>query len=249
MLRSFAVAAVVPLLSGVAIFGAKAFAQQLQPTWSRAASVLDKSCSPSAPKFLSPDHRITIELRCAPRKGYDAFYSLRLLARKKQIAEFALPIGAQEIVWSPDSHAFFLNGGATEHTGFFVKLYTIDEDELREHDVTSRAQRDMVAAFPPCKAANFEDDCRQTETDPKYNISGLAWAPDSKAIFVFAEIPCLNEYGGIRCQSRGYEIEVASGQILKRLSAQQVKQQWQSMAAWEINVPDPPRYGPAQETP
>lgn len=241
MPRAQTIVATLPLLLCAAM--PDAHAQQQQPTWSRAASVLDKSCSRNAAKFLSPDRHLMVEVRCTQRRGYDPIYSLRLQLRKKLIAEFALPIGAQEIVWSPDSHAFFLNGGQSASAGFFVKLYTIDDDtELREHDVTSLAQHDMVHAFPPCKAANLGDDCKQIESNPEYNMSGLGFTPDSKAIFIFAEIPCSSSYGGIMCQIRGYEVDIASGQILQRLSPQQVKLHWQRMAMWDINLPDPPVY-------
>ena len=242
MLGAQVIAATFSLVSCFAMLCGEASAQQ--STWSRAASVLDLSCAPTAPKFLSPDQHFMAEVRCSLHHAGDPTYSLRLHAGKKQIAELPLAEGTQEIVWSPDSHAFFLNGGETAVAEFFVKVYTIDEQgRVLEHNVTSSAQRDMVDAFPPCKGANHDDDCKRIEDNPKYNMSGLAWTPDSKAIFVFAEIPCSILYGAIKCQARGYEIDVASGQILERLSAQQVKQRWQALAAWDIKVPDPPVYG------
>lgn len=216
-----------------------------QPLWSRAASVLDTSCSRSAPGFSSPDRRITAEVRCTSHNVGNPTVSLRLHAGRKQIAELPLSPGTHEIVWSPDSRAFFLNGEKTAYEGFFVKLYTIDEHGVvREHDVTSQAQRDMAETFPPCKAADHDDDCKRTEENPRFNMSGLGFTPDSKIIFVYAEIPCIKEYGGIMCQTRGYEVDIASGQILQRLSAQQVQLHWQRMAAWDIEVPGPPRYDP-----
>lgn len=241
MLRTLAIAATLPMLVCATTHNDEASAQQ--PKWSRAASVLDTSCLPATPKLLSPDRHLTLEVRCTSRNGGDPFYSLRLHAGRKLIAELPLSDNTNEIVWSPDSHSFFLNGATLPSSGFFVKVYTIDDQtRIYEHDVTSSAQRDMVEAFPPCKAANHGDDCKHIEDNPKYNMSGLGFTPDSKAIFVFAEIPCINWYGGIMCQSRGYEIDVASGQILQRLSAPQVKLHWQRMAMWDINVPDPPAY-------
>ena len=78
--------------------------------------------------------------------------------------------------------------------------------------------------------------------------SGLGWTEDSSAVYVFAEVPCSSSYGGIMCQVLGYELNVHSGRILKRLSAQQVKQEWAQFAAWDIRVPDPPKYGAAHVT-
>jgi hypothetical protein len=245
MLRTCVIAAALPVLGCIAMLVGEASAQQ--PSWSRAGSVLDKSCAPTAPKLSSPGRHITAEVRCSSHNGGVPAYSLRLHAGRKQVAEFALPAGATEIVWSPDSHWFFLNGEELPDLGVFVKLYSIDEQAgVREHDVTSLAQRDMVEAFPPCKAANHDDECRRIESNPQFNISALGFTPDSKIIFLFAEIPCTSEYGGIKCQIRGYEIDLASGQILQRLSAQQVQLHWQRMAMWDITVPDPPVYDAPQ---
>jgi hypothetical protein len=244
MPRTRHIVATLPLLSCIVLLGAEAPEQAIaqQPIWSRTATVLDMSCSPAAPKLLSPDRHLTLDVRCDVRTT-DSPYLLRVHAGKKQIAELAIPEGAHEIVWSPDSHAFLLNGGETAIAGFFVKAYTIDEHAgVHEHNVTASAQRDMVDAFPACKAAQHNDDCKRIESDPEFNMSGLGWTADSKAIFVFAEVPCSSSYGGIMCQARGYEIDVASGQILQRLSAEQAKRNWQAMAAWSINVPNPPVY-------
>lgn len=239
MLSARAIVALLPLLSCSMMPGGEASAQQ--PIWARAASVLDMSCSPTASKLISPDRHITVDVRCDIRNATDSPYLLRLHSGKKQIAELPIPEGAREIVWSPDSHAFFLNGEDTAYSGFFVKLFTIDaQATVHEHNVTSLAQRDMLDAFPPCKLADHDADCKPIESNPEYNMSGLGWTADSKAIFVFAEVPCNSSYGGIMCQSRGYEIDAATGQILQRLSPDQVKQHWQSMAAWEIKVPNPP---------
>lgn len=240
MLHAPAITA-LPLLSCIVMLGGEAVAQQ--PMWSRVASVLDMSCAPTAAKLSSPDRHITVDVLCDIRSATDSPYLLRVRAGKKQIAELPIPENTHEIVWSPDSRSFFVDGGQSADTGLFVKAYTIEgETGVREHNVTTLAQRDMVDTFPPCKAANHDPDCSLIETDPEYNMTGLGWTPDSKAIFVFAQVPCRSLYGGIMCQARGYEIEVASGQILQRLSAQQVKQQWQTMAVWNIRIPDPPAY-------
>ena len=247
MLRARAIVGMLPLLGCIVMLGTRTSAQvpnAEQPKWSRAASVLDTSCTPAAAKLLSPDRRFTVDVQCDVHNATDSPYLLRLRAGKKQIAELVIPESAHEIVWSPDSHAFFLDGGESADFGFFVRVYTIDDQAgVREHDVTSSARRDMVDAFPPCKAANHAEDCKRIESNPEYNMSGLGWTADSEAIFILSAVPCTGSYGGIMCQVRGYEINVADGQIVQRLSAQQVKQHWQAMAAWNISVPDPPEFG------
>jgi hypothetical protein len=221
-----------------------------KPIWSRAASVLDKSCGAKSEKLLSPDRHSAIDIRCTLHKGDDPIYSLRIRTGTKGVFELPLPDGAHEIVWSPDSQSFFANGGESAYAAFFVKVYTVNEQTgVHELNITSLAQRDMLVTFPPCKAWNRDHDlCKQTEHNPEFNMSALGWTPDSKAIFVFAEVPCSSSYGGIMCQVRGYQIAVPNGRILQRLSAQQVKQQWQTMAAWLIRVPESPKYGAAHVT-
>jgi hypothetical protein len=59
-----------------------------------------------------------------------------------------------------------------------------------------------------------------------------------------AEVPSNSEYGGIMGQLEGYEIDSASGRILKRLSATQMKARWQSEMAFTMTIPEPAIYGP-----
>jgi hypothetical protein len=110
--------------------------------------------------------------------------------------------------------------------------------------ITVQAEKDMVVAFPPCKAANRDETaCISEARDPQWNMSGVGWSSDSKSIFVFGEVPCSSSHGGIMCQVMGYRVDAANGTILKRLSARQVKAQWAGMMGWQMHVPDPPVYG------
>ena len=103
----------------------------------------------------------------------------------------------------------------------------------------------MVASFPPCKAQNLDrTECMRIEDNPEFNMSGVAWSRGSSVIDVLAEVPCSSFYGGIMCQVLGYEIEVNTGTILKRLTAGQVGHVWQQSLAWKLRLPDPPVYSP-----
>jgi hypothetical protein len=158
--------------------------------------------------------------------------------------------GAEEVLWAPNSKSFLVNGGQTAIAGFFVDVYQIlDSGRVAVRAVTNAAQRDMVRSFPPCKALySDEKECAEFARNPEYNMSGLGWSDDSSAVYVFAEVPPSSRYGGIMGQVLGYELSIPDGHILKRFSAKQAKQEWGTLAAWRIRIPEPPEYGPAQAT-
>jgi hypothetical protein len=57
---------------------------------------------------------------------------------------------------------------------------------------------------------------------------------------VMTEIPCSSRFGGIMCQILGYEIEVPSGEILRRMEPKEFERRWQHSMAWKFWIPDPP---------
>lgn len=220
-----------------------------RPTWATNAVALDLRCASSSLLIKSPDQRSSVEIVCEPRQRDDPTYAMRVQDFAGRSFTVPLDNGAHEILWSPDSKAFFINGGTSAYAGFFVTVYRLNQASgLHREIITNQAQHDMVARFPPCKASNHDDDaCRQTAADPQFNMSGIAWTRDSSAIDVFAEIPCSSSYGGIMCQVLGYELSVPSGRILRRFTAPEMKRLWQPMMAWKMTVPDPPRYGPSRQ--
>ena len=176
---------------------------------------------------------------------------LRITSRTSRVQEVDLEDKTddmwrpEELLWSPDSKAFFINGSSSAYAGFAVFVYELRPDGVVALEVTRAAQRDMVATFPPCKAAYRDPEfCKALETSSYYNMSGLAWTRGSSAIAVFAEIPCSGSYGGIGCQVMGYEVAIPSGRILRRLTARETKKRWQSSMAWNMSIPGPPAYGP-----
>lgn len=65
---------------------------------------------------------------------------------------------------------------------------------------------------------------------------------NASTILVMAEIPCDSLFGGIACQVKGYELEVPTGRILRRLDPKELNFEWQKSMAWNFRIPDPPRY-------
>jgi len=249
-------------LAGVSfLFGA-------EPTWARKATAFPSECDPSSAQgearnptprgALSPPIASCKRLRIPAPDGkssvevdYRAFGEsrhayLRLITPGRGTREAALPDGFQDIdlLWAPDSKAFFVNGGnGGGYWGLWVYVYRVDDAKLSPINITHQAQRDMVRAFPPCKATYLDKKtCTAMESEPEYNMTGIDWVRDSSTVVVMAEVPCTSSYGGIMCQVMGYELEVPTGRILKKMTAQQLRANWQQSMAWKLRVPEPPDY-------
>ena len=226
-------------------------AVQYQPIWVKDAVVFHPPCpdNGSGQRIESPDRRSAVEIHCRITTDGDPAFYLNVKLPGGKTKPVHLHEGANEVLWSPDSKAFFVDGGTSATWGFFVAVYKIEGSSLRKLNVTRLAQRDMVRAFPPCKAYNRDPQlCRRIEAKPGYNMSGIGWVRSSAAVIVMAEVPCSGEYGGIMCQVQGYELDASSGTILKRMSATELKKQWQGKMAWDMRIPDPPAYGPPCQT-
>ena len=171
-------------------------------------------------------------------------YSLELQILNGHVYHLSLTPGAEEVLWAPDSKAFFVNGGESAYGGFYVLVYVLgDEGPPRKLDITQAAQRDMVNSFPPCRALYHDPKlCHMMSANPEYNMSGIKWDKASSAIYVFAEVPPSSSYGGIMGQVLGYQLGLPDGRVLQKFSAQQVSRQWSSFMAWRMHIPDPPAY-------
>ena len=220
-------------------------------------------------RIPSPNGKSSVEVRY--RKGSASADDLLLHAYLRVTTAGAatrtapLPEGFQNIdlLWSPDSSAFFIsgnNGGA--YWGNWVYAYVVNDSKLEPIDIAKKAQHDMLKEFPACKAAHPNggdargceeasrpvhdvETCFRKEADPRYdpeyNMTGVAWV-NASTILVMAEVPCSSSYGGIMCQVLGYELDVPTGRILKRIDAKQLKKEWQKSMAWNFRIPEPPRY-------
>ena len=224
-----------------------------KPTWAKKSRAFPSECRERSDfakcrplRIPSPDGKSVVAVSYLEKGDLrEAF--LRVATSDGRVRETAPPWGFQDLdlLWSPDSRAFFLNGGnGGGYWGFFVYVFRLDDPKLEPVDVTQEARGDMLRLFPPCKAAGIEQTtCKQIEADPQdLNRSGIDWVRDSSAIAVMVEVPCSGTHGGIMCQVMGYELEVPTGRILKRMDARQLKMRWQSSMAFKLSIPDPPRY-------
>jgi len=156
----------------------------------------------------------------------------------------------QELLWSPDSKAFVINGSESAYAGDAFLVVHVFADRVVATDVSSAAQRDMVRSFPPCKARGMDESvCRPLEVAPEYNMSAIAWRGGSARVVAIAEIPCGSYYGGIMCQVMGYEVDATTGGVLRRMNAEELKRRYQAQMAWDLRIPARPQYRRPQYRP
>jgi hypothetical protein len=271
------------LVAVLASFALASSAFATEPTWAKKGVAFPEQCTGYGSfkfedckpiRIPSPDRRSSVEVsyRRVDLTTNDHILQafLRVTTPAKGTREAALPEGFQKIdlLWSPNSKAFFVNGGnGGAYWGFWAYVYFAD-DPANPRDITKDAQRDMLKEFPRCKAAfpngvdptgcmkisqpTDAETCMETEADPKYdpeyNMTGIDWV-NSSTVLVMAEVPCSSSNGGIMCQIMGYELQVPTGRILKRIDAEHLKLEWQKSMAWSFRVPDPPIYCSTSESP
>ena len=220
------------------------------PIWSKSGVRLPAGCEASRDVQLvqSPRGHTVVEVHCGGRHASGKIM-LRVRTQTKAPVDALLdtPEGSiwrpEEVVWAPDASAFIINGSENAYAGFDFVVVDIRRVPIVAVSVTAAAQRDMVASYPPCRAAAVEpDDCRRITAHPEFNMSAIAWTRGAKAVVIFAEVPCSSSYGGIMCQVMGYELEVATGRILSRMTPRELKRRFQSRMAWPMRIPDAPVY-------
>lgn len=213
-----------------------------KPNWIRHATSFPGQCQSSCPtvRVVAPDKSTSVEVLYQDGGAY-----LRVNRPGKPPREihdvFTSP--HNDLLWSPDSKAFFVDAGEGMTSPSFVQVYLLDDEQLRAIDVTHLAEQDMVQTFPPCKALFLDPStCRRIESEPEYNMRAITWSDNSSTLVVLAQVPCTSNYGGISCQSMGYEVEVPSGKILKRLQPAEFKKTYQKFMEQKYDVPIPPQY-------
>jgi hypothetical protein len=110
--------------------------------------------------------------------------------------------------------------------------------------ITNDVEQDMARSFPPCEAKDPISICAELAADPNGYIAvvDLDWIRNSSEIVLMAEVPCSSSMGGIMCQILGYEIEVPSGKILRRMEAKEFARRWQHSMAWRLDDIGPPEF-------
>jgi hypothetical protein len=228
------------LIAALLLLPAIAFASK--PNWIRRATGFAGQCPAScAPvRVMAPDKTTTVEVLYQDGSAY-----LRVTQHGQAAREihdvFTSP--HNDLLWAPDSKAFLVDAGEGMTSPSFVQLYVLDDPQLRAVDITHDIEHDMVNTFPPCKALFLDPaTCRKIETRPELNMTAIAWPKDSSALVVLAQVPCTSAYGGISCQSMGYEVEVPGGRIVRRISPPEFKKEYQKFMEQKYDVPIPAQY-------
>jgi hypothetical protein len=213
-----------------------------KPNWVKHASGFFGQC-PSECRPLTiaaPDKTTAVEVLYHDGSAY-----LRVTQAGKPAREIhdVFTSTRNDLLWAPDSNAFLVDAGEGMTSPSFVQVYMLDDPQLRSIDVTHVAAQDMVKTFPPCQALFIDPDaCRKIEANPDYNLTAITWTKDSSALVVLAQVPCTSNFGGISCQSMGYEVEVPSGNILKRISPAEFRKEYQKFMEQKYEIPEPPQY-------
>jgi len=208
--------------------------------WAKGAMPLRSCANPSAPgagHLPSPDRAVVIDMECD--EGEALKLRVTALGRTHSVA---LRDGSAELLWAPNSRVFVINGAESGYAGLFVDVFHIEPNRVRRQAIDRQVQADMVSQFPPCKAAGAAETCKTIETHPEFNVSAIAWTGASSTIILVAEVPCSSAYGGIMCQVRGYEVRAVNGQIVREMSPRQLKREYQPHMAWQLRIPDAPKY-------
>lgn len=152
---------------------------------------------PKHPDVVSPDGKSEIRLTKA--------FSFRVMSGRKQIA--TLSYGdiscCLEVGWSPDSRQFFVmysDGGAMG--GFHTHIFRIAGGRISESPVTR-------------VVANRFQSLHYSAT-PGINLYILDWTPDSRDVFLIAEVPPVSDYGKNMGFNTGFLADATSGEILRR---------------------------------
>ncbi len=225
-----------------------AFAQK--PTWAKHAAAFPGSCRSDLPvkcpalRIPSPDHESFVEVQyrkvSSGDGGWFSFVELGV-TRKDGTSTGIAQRGLieDEVLWSPDSKAVLINGSDGAEGPQYLYVYHLGEPGSRPLDVAT-AQKGMRTSFPPCKAKYAPKDCALAAED--INVIAVDWTHGSSAVVVMAEMPCSSSVGGIRCQVLGYELEVSTDKILRRMEPKEFAARWQHSMAWTFHDPGPADY-------
>jgi hypothetical protein len=148
-----------------------------------------------------------------------------------------------EVLWFGSGRTFLVNGGTSATAGQTFIVFRTEAGELKRGDVTGPARKAMHDKLAKCwsqmkKAPVFND--------PGYtafNLLGLAWLDEGRAVTVFAKVVADSKYGEATGETLGFELDSRSGTVLRTMTAADFKERWQPAAAWPIRVPEPVKCG------
>jgi len=148
-----------------------------------------------------------------------------------------------EVHWFGNGRSFLVNGGVSEIAGQNFLVFRTDAGELKRADITASARKAMHDKLAKCwsqvkKAPVFND-----PGFTAFNLLGLAWLDEGRAVAVFAKVVADSKYGEATGETMGFELDSRNGTVLRTMTAADFKERWQGAAAWNIRVPEPVKCG------
>jgi hypothetical protein len=248
-----AVRSIAPIILVFFFVTAPAFAEK--PTWAKKGVSFTGRCFDGAEEdcrplsIPAPDGKTVLELRyrkiMIDKDGYVVSAVLRVMKNGTSSGEVNLSGWVEdEVVWSPNSTAFFVTESDGGEGPRFVEVYRLENLKAKSPSIIASVQRDMIASFPPCRAKGLgPKDCSYLKSHSDWiNVVAVDWAHGSSSIVVMAEIIPSSRFGGIMGQVKGYEVEVPTGKILSQMNAREFAARWQQSMAWKFRDPGPPEY-------
>jgi hypothetical protein len=218
-MRSRALTLLVILLSTTSVAGVPGTLQTPQPgTWAAAASYLWPGPTALADlpeggrnlSVMSPNGKLRIIVDDTQLQVVSEKSGIRLSR------DFIGVMSLAEVLWAPDSSAFFLTQSDGGWVGnWSVMVYRVTPGGLSKSPVGVVALADFRRKFPRCP-------------DEYPNVAGIGWSNVSKRLLLVVEMPCHSGCVDM-CKRLGYVVESFSGSIFESVSANDLKIRWKTM--------------------
>ena len=221
----------------IALLGPRALGQQgnaplKRGTWSSAA--WDINMRPVR-IFAPDDHTVFVEV---PKYNADGDSTPDIFVEQdgnRLPGQITVDVDP-EMAWSPDSKAFFItssDGGAVGTFGTIV--YLVEDGKVRSVDITKQVRDDIAARYPACVAYKGIQSCtlaeqhRMARNHDWVNVAGMKWLKGSTELLVVGNVPDSSGYGANMTEWMGYRIEIPSGKILERYTANEFRKKWNEL--------------------
>jgi hypothetical protein len=153
-------------------------------------------------------------------EGASKQISLEISGKEHVVDRIAWP--CPEILWSPDSKAFFINysdGGSVGN--YHVRVYKVEETASEPSEPIKEVRKDFLKNYPKCYAPE----------EPNY--AGLQWVHDSNRLLIAAEV-----LPHSTCDMMGtfsiYEIDASDANIKEKYSQLESKSKFRPLLGREL---------------
>ncbi len=211
-------AAVAPRLSDqpkteVGLYSSKAVSLCVAPS---AADRIVAVSSPDKAKTVIVDYTEFYENHDKPVTVYMEAYHNRFKVEAVYPLDPNMPWGPDaELLWAPDSRAFFVNYSDGGSVGTFHALvYFVGPSGVRRTEPTQGVREAYYSQPVACFAPGSTNQQARIGPPEKPNVGAVTWLGDSSKLIIAAEVPphsSCDDMGTFRL----YEVSVPSGRVLR----------------------------------